>query len=591
MTSDKKISITLPKQAAKKGNIPDKIQSALNSVIKVTSTSDQTLGEALNKSKITNEKIIENAVLHITTPADQKMLNCFKEMYSIENLGLGSLTSKAGIAKNLKSIAKGLSKMLKIGSKEKLSYASIDILYGQISPYKNALTNKKGELERMLLIPLSHLTREDRNNFFFLLHKFNFQDDLEQAVKDKIVPIKWRGYYKKWKKFNDVSKIEKFYASKEESDNVEEALGIPAEELLSDDGITIIEAEHAFVIEGENDEMIATLYEENEGIETKPSHDRHLKRDKIIALLEETGIPKSSMTLYREKAVQGSQTNSYPYQVLDIQDEKLHAQIVLCNWTKFSTFILRNPAPMDSQNPIILSSLKDDDSVWRIVHNNEEQWIDAVYEHLFTPVSSLPVQFKHIVAWEDQKEQLLHSFTAHIAATGRIPRSNDTSLIEYGALKRKATWSRAYGALTRGSINGLGNIHNFHTLYDHLVAEDSRIENFKGRQPLPHAREIFNQCVRFARESGIAPQHLFYSDMLCFDRPAQQTSDGFTLHAIKGWKGLVNDPTQRPVSLDEFVVATGLATRNGNELELVKDLDSVVTQVKQRNDSFKKQVL
>ncbi len=590
MSSQKKMQIGLKKRAAAKGILathsqevtPEKIQSAVNFVRERAGFTSEQFEEVQTAS----DKLIQDMIPYIKTPGDKKLIDVYKE---IQRRGKATLTTMAEATKDLKLMTKNISKTLKIGITEELSYTGIEILGGLVLSYIGALTSEtKGMQEKHFLMSLSYLSLNDRKNLFSLIYKLDFQDEFEQAIKEKIVPIKWRGYYTKWKKFNDVSAIEKFYTSEENNDEVEEDLDISTEEIPNE--ITIIETSHALVLPGEDDEMIATLHEENEELEPKNSHDRYLKRNKIIALLEEAGIPKSAMTLYREKAVQGSQTNSYPYQVLDIQDEHLRAQIVLCNWTKFSTFIIRDPAPMDPKNPIIISDLKDNDAVWRVVHNNEQQWMNAVYKHLFTPVSSLPVQFKHIVAWEDQKAQLLHSFAAQIAATGRIPRSNDTTLIEYGALKGRATWSRAYGALTRGSINGLGNIRNFHDLYEHLAAKDSRIEKFKGRQPLPHAQEIFNQCVRFARETGVAPQQLFYGDMVCFDRHAKQTSDGFKFHAIKGWRGLVDDPTQRPVSLEEFVIATGIATRNGGELELVENLDLVIAQVKQRTDNFHKEM-
>lgn len=489
---------------------------------------------------------------------------------------------------HFKKVLNYLNEAFQIGCEEELTDIGLyilDLIYLEI--FDCLLATEQNPLGKNARRLANRLPDTAKNNFFFLVHKFDQEKVFEEGIANKTIPTKWRMLYAKWKKSIDTAAIEKFDL---DDDSSAPSLPEPEDTLIIEEPEPepnhkaqepeIIELEYPIVIGGEPDEGIATLKGEESDADKIKAHIRHRKRDLLLTVLEKAGISMDSVTIYKEKStVAGPQTGRYPYQIIDIADDKLSAHVILCNWTGFSTYIIRDPEALNTQQPTVISDLRDMDNVWKVIHRDEDQWNREMHAKLFTSTLSMPIQLKHILAWKEQKEPLVSTFMTHIVATGSLPRTNDDKIISIGALKKKSTWQRAANALRNGSIEGLKNVKNFFQLYDYAVEQDPRIKNFKGREPIPKASEIFNRSVQFIRKTELAPQTAFYADITQFDRPAQLISDAFHFNAIQGWEVFVQNPSNAPQNLEEFISATGLATWNGDTLEVVDNYEQVVADI------------
>lgn len=475
-------------------------------------------------------------------------------------------------------------KLLNLTLKGNLSLTYLEYVKYQVLNYSKSAIGDLSYTSQFYQPILKRFKVDTLHNLFKLVHYFDFNEKFEQDLESSSAVKKIVTAYKIWKKNNTdyIANLEKYDPDKKEE--IEPQLEITPPQTNEP---KVIELDYPLVIGGEPDEGLAHIKGSIEEDNKKVSHRRHKKTDLLLTVLEKAGIPMSSVTIYKEKSsVEGPQTGRYPYQVIDIHDDKLSAQVVLCNYTGFSTYIDRTAEPFDPLEPTVISDLRDIDTVWKTVFKDENQWNREIHQNLFTPVKSLPIQLKHILYWGDQKHNLIATFKADLAATGKLWKTNDTRIIKVGPLKGKTTPARALTALSNGSVLGI-DAKNVFELFDIVNEADPRIAKHKERNPIPSASEIFNRSAKFIRETQLAPQTAFYNDITQYGRPAQLISEAFEFDAVQGWQALVEDPKDSPNSLEQFIVATRLGTWNEDgTVEATNDLDSVIDLVKERERRY-----
>lgn len=266
-----------------------------------------------------------------------------------------------------------------------------------------------------------------------------------------------------------------------------------------------------------------------------------------------------TITVLSERKVEGATTKRYPYDIIEIEMPDDRARVLVCNWVGFSTFIIRNPLPLRDQ-PIEIGDLKDDPMAWSIPFVNQNQWVKDVLAHLDTPVNELTPQLKHRSSWYGKGAAVVESFIAHIVHTGYVPQTGDESPIAYGPLAGQSTWSRVYGALHRGYIEGLEHGRSFKALFESLKQSDPVLEKFISATPLRiPAGVVYEDCFEFVASYDLPPDEAFYDSFTIGGLNPGLVSLAFKHCAVADWRDYVSPDAPEPRSLDDFVVGSELA--------------------------------
>lgn len=266
-----------------------------------------------------------------------------------------------------------------------------------------------------------------------------------------------------------------------------------------------------------------------------------------------------TITVLSERKVEGATAKRYPYDIVEIEMPDYKARVLVCNWVGFSTFIIRDPLPLGDQ-PIEIGNLKDDPMAWSIPFVNQNQWVKDVLAHLDTPVNELTPQLKHRSSWYDKGAAVVESFVAHIVHTGYVPQTGDESPIAYGPLAGQSTWSRVYGALHRGYVEGLERDKSFKALFESLKQNDPVLEKFISATPLRiPAGVVYEDCFEFVASYDLPPDVAFYDSFTIGGLSPGLVSLAFKHSAVADWRDYVSPDAPEPRSLDDFVVGSELA--------------------------------
>lgn len=162
----------------------------------------------------------------------------------------------------------------------------------------------------------------------------------------------------------------------------------------------------------------------------------------------------------------GSSAELYPFSVIDVYfHEGADARIVLRNFTRFSTYIDRNPQPYIKGDPLDVKVLCDRMDVWRVKYKDDASFWDKVGHYLFTPVDALPHQVKRDLSWPGHYMDLLISLRDYVLEHHCLPSSKDTTPIRHGPLTNRTSWCGAAEMLKRERLDELADIKSFEGLY------------------------------------------------------------------------------------------------------------------------------
>lgn len=317
-----------------------------------------------------------------------------------------------------------------------------------------------------------------------------------------------------------------------------------------DDGIQIVEVNHPLVVTGEQDHI-----QPLEESETGQNHDEpkpQPRRQWLLGYLQENGIQPDDIIVYTEKT-RSDRTNNYPYEIVEFQNKGVHAQIALCNFTRFGTYVVKNPVDIGPETIVRLSDLKDDPNVFKTILKTREQWLAQIYQFLYTETQNLPAQVKHNLSWRDKKQALEETLMAEIVRTGAMPFSGDNTPMQHGPLAGRSSWRRASSALHRQHIAGLEGAGNLAELYEHVRADHPELNSFLHASPI-EAADVYRDSVRMVREYNAVPQTALFDDMEELEitiagRHIKAVDMAFHFEAVRG---------SSAHSVDEYVQRAGI---------------------------------
>ncbi len=281
----------------------------------------------------------------------------------------------------------------------------------------------------------------------------------------------------------------------------------------------------------------------------------------ILEGLTEDGFTQDQIKIYRDKAADIRSHNGNPYIVVNVKKGAQHFQIAVCEKVGNITYVIRTPIDFEKNPSTTISHLKRDKMVWQESCYDRGQWLNDLRHAAYTPVENLAEQLKTRLAWHDKKDALLQSLKEYYEQTGDVPDKDSNTIIEHGLLKGVATWSRAYGALQRGSISGLKNIHN---LKDALISAVPEAATALQTSKPVDARKTFENAVLHIRDTKTLPT---------ID-PAVERA--FRKKNVTGLAELTG--SDDITSSWAFYMATGLASQNEGG-ELVPAAPNVIKQL------------
>lgn len=219
-------------------------------------------------------------------------------------------------------------------------------------------------------------------------------------------------------------------------------------------------------------------------------HFPHDRRGLLTKALLSDPVEGKYMTAYCDDIDPNADVKRYPYDVIDIEfpastdGHVEHAQIFVCNFHGFSTFIRREAKSFDPADETHISALRNDPKVWMVSFLNDDQWIRDVQERLYTPVADMTVQLKHSHMWADRAAALEETFVEYVVRHGRIPDAQDTRVIDFGPLAGQATWAAGKAALNRHTVGGLENVRTYKGLLAHLCEKYPELSGFVKEKPV-----------------------------------------------------------------------------------------------------------
>ncbi len=357
----------------------------------------------------------------------------------------------------------------------------------------------------------------------------------------------------------DITVIQRVVPSEEEFATAAVANSAATEPVIPDpvihivDGIQIIEVGRPLVVPGEQDELLA-VGSRGRGISVENPHPPQPRRQWLLETLLESGVERDDIVVYTEHAA-GTRTDDYPYEVIEFIKDDINAQVLVCDYVGFATYVLKTPINMWSNDVIQISELKDNPAAFKVVLFNREQWAANILEIAHTDLEKLTPQINHVMAWRDKKRALEQSM---IVNTGTIPRAvNDP--IQHGELAGRTTWSRANSALNRDQIAGLEESKNLIGVYNRLLSRHPELSSFLGAAPI-QAAEVFRDAVGIAREHGEVPQPVLFGVMndmgiTIAGRKPEEVELAFRFNAVRGAEA---------ASTADYMLIAGIAQRNAN---------------------------
>jgi hypothetical protein len=334
------------------------------------------------------------------------------------------------------------------------------------------------------------LTRNQLNAFFDGMEKLDLIEQLARPMvgKESLLHISTQQALKSWTKQKS--------QAKEQSAN--ETASAPAPETIN-----IVEVDNLLPPgELESDDGIGFKRDiSGEAAVLRPQ----TRTEWLLKALEDDGVPKNDITLYRDKKFEENAGVPY-HNVVDVKKDDNHFQIAVCDYVGFSTYIIRNPKDFtqgDDGPLVTIADLKKDKDTYQISCYSQEQWLRNIRHYTDTPAHELKEQLKTRIHWGNRKAEVEQSFAALYNEMRVVPRRDDDTIFEHGPLAGKTTVRRLYYALQGEAIHGLQHVRNFHALLGHV--ENMGLVSASAPAPVIDARDVFNRAVLHIHQNKTLP--------------------------------------------------------------------------------------
>lgn len=406
---------------------------------------------------------------------------------------------------------------------------------------------------------------------FRVLHLYGLGSECDEAMRDqeRPLPANVRRAYKNWAARNQgfIAECRAINLLSAEPEILPEAK-IPTESR-----ITYIDVYYPLVTQGNIEESMGYAPPPASAGENadRPCLDANLNRtEKLAAALlasDESSI--KHITVRRDRRTEFHEDEKgKPYHLIDLEmTDGSRSRIAVCDYHGHITFVMRDAPEMSEHEVVTISNLRKNPKVWTAMHVSDTQFIGRVQEILYTPLDDLVPELKHRNYWHSLRGVLTQSFMAAVMDTGKIPSSLDTSAIEHGPLREETTWRRAYQALFYGRVDGISEGTTFKKLFQSLAQDIPCLRDFLGR-PALQAEEIDDACRKFAEQFGLAVQKDFFDEFTVSGRCGQAVNLALAFGAVRGWDKFPELQGNPPRDLEDFVIKTGQAVRDGNSLVL-----------------------
>lgn len=267
----------------------------------------------------------------------------------------------------------------------------------------------------------------------------------------------------------------------------------------------IIYVDHQLLEEGDRDMRGMIDYELANGV-TSSYYDEP-RIDWLLDALAQNGVDIVSDTIiYKEKITDEEARRRRAYEVLEVINADIQVQIAVCPTKGNATFVLKDTDKyqFDGGKPIEIGTLRDDPHAFIVKCFSADQWTRQIIELAKADKDDLQEQLKHNTYWKPLYCEAVQSFAAYVLETGRLPSTQDRSIISHGPLANKSTFSRLYGALHSGSIPELreAGVKSFTQLKEHIAE--------------------YHPELLMKPKADIAPMPEQPDERISFEKPAEQ---------------------------------------------------------------------
>lgn len=357
------------------------------------------------------------------------------------------------------------------------------------------------------------------------------------------------------------------------------AEAMPTRETIVDSRLTQIDVDHAMVVSGNKTESMGPGQSDRDDILGGESDKGVQFRTETLftALLKDGASGVKHITVRWDKREAGAEDDGkaakkapLPYNLVDIEmQDGSRSRVVVCDHFGKMTYVCRDTAEWNETDVLQISDLRKDPKVWTAIHISDKQWVSLIQKVLYTPIDALEVDPKTRNSRWGLKGVLTETFVQAVVATGALPPTSNATVVKEGPLAGRFRWSTLYNAANAGDISELPKGTTWRTLYAELTKEKGEypaLKEFMGRTEKITAGDIHVACTRFQQEFDLAVQAEFYDDIKVRGLSGHAVDLALRFGQVAGWEAYLPEGAPAPQDLEDFVVRSGLAERDGMQL-------------------------
>ncbi len=357
------------------------------------------------------------------------------------------------------------------------------------------------------------------------------------------------------------------------------AEAMPTHETIVDSRLTQIDVDHAMVVSGNRTESMGPGQSDKDDMLGSESEKGVQFRTETLftALLKDGASGIKHITVRWDKRAaeaegerKAAKKAPLPYNLIDIEmQDGSRSRVVVCDHFGKMTYVCRDTAEWRETDILQVSDLRKDPKVWTAIHISDKQWVSLIQKVLYTPVDALEVDPKTRNSRWGLKGVLTETFVQAVVATGTLPPTSNATVVKEGPLAGRFRWSTLYNAANAGDISELPKGTTWRTLYAELTKEKGEypaLKEFMGRTEKITAGDIHVACTRFQQEFDLAVQAEFYDDIKVRGLSGHAVDLALRFGQVAGWETYLPEGAPAPQDLEDFVVRSGLAERDGMQL-------------------------
>jgi hypothetical protein len=407
----------------------------------------------------------------------------------------------------------------------------------------------------------------DQEALFRAVAGLGLEEDMEQARQSKFMP-------------DDVAMNYWLYKNPSpEAQPVTVTYDFPTRTEIVDSRLTQINVDHAMVVSGNKTESMGPGQADKDDMLGSESEKGVQFRTETLftALLKDGASGVKHITVRWDKRAaeaeddgKAAKKTPLPYNLVDIEmQDGSRSRVVVCDHFGKMTYVCRDTAEWNETDVLQISDLRKDPKVWTAIHISDKQWVSLIQKVLYTPVDALEVDPKTRNSRWGLKGVLTETFVQAVVATGTLPPTSNATVVKEGPLAGRFRWSTLYNAANSGDISELPKGTTWRTLYAELTKEKGEypaLKEFMGRTEKITAGDIHVACTRFQQEFDLAVQAEFYDDIKVRGLSGHAVDLALRFGQVAGWEAYLPEGAPAPQDLEDFVVRSGLAERDGMQL-------------------------